>query len=176
MKKALHDPDKVFLYETEDGIVKWDFSPDEIFAAVNRGLKGEWGDASFQAVMLQELYQWLSRYLEEGATDEFLNELNNDLRKVVYHKYVVPPDIVSSELDDLQSLYVLNCKEFKYSPKLTAANEFSRLVTTGMLKRLKRCQLPDCQNIFLGPPQAKWCSKTCGSKYRVKKKRSKDKF
>jgi len=174
MKKALLSHDEVFFYESTDGVHKWDFSTDEILSAVNRGLKGDWGDVSFQAVMLRELYKWLSRYLEEGATEEFLNELNNDLRKVVYHKYVVPPDIVSLEGEDPQCLYILNCKEFKYSPQLTAANEFSKLMTTDMLQRLKRCQMPGCENIFLGPPQAKWCSKTCGSKYRVQQKRRRD--
>ena len=175
MKKALQSHNEVFFIESTDGVLVWDFHIDEILEAVNRGLKGDWGDTSYPVFILRELYDWIRRYLDEGATDEFLNELNNDLRKVVYHKYVVPSDIVPSVDEDPQCTYVLNCKEFKYSPKITAANEFSRLITTGMLKRIKRCQLPGCENIFLGPPQAKWCSKTCGSKYRVSKKRKRDK-
>lgn len=172
MKKALHDQGEVFLYERNGKVHPWDFTIDEILAAVNRGLKGDWGDTTDHAIILRKLYEWISRYIEEGATEELLNDLNADLSKMQYSKYAVPLDFFPSE-EDPQCLYVANLTK-NYTHEIHAANDFSKLITTGMLKRLKRCQLPGCENIFLGPPQAKWCSKTCGSKFRVSKKRKLD--
>jgi hypothetical protein len=45
----------------------------------------------------------------------------------------------------------------------------------GALDTLKRCALKECSKYFVGDPRAKWCSETCGSKYRVRNKRKKDK-
>ena len=62
------------------------------------------------------------------------------------------------------------------SPEAYAANDFSRILTSGMLERVRRCQMEGSKRLFAGPPQAKWCSKTCGSKHRVRKKRKLDSF
>ena len=107
------------------------------------------------------------------STKEFLNELNEDLHPIQYIKYIVPSDFYSSEGKEPQSIYVANLN-YTYSPETVAAKEFSKLITSGVLERLKRCKLSDCENVFLGPPNATWCSKTCGSKFRVRKKRNKN--
>lgn len=174
MKKALHKQEKAFLYEKGGKLYPEEVCIDEIIAAVNRGLKGDWGDVTIPGtVVLRKIHEWICRYIEEGATEEFLCELNADLHHVQYSNYVVPPDFYSSEGEEPQSVYVANLN-INYTPETFAAKEFSRLVTYGMLNRIKRCQMPDCENIFLGPPQAKWCSKTCGCKFRVRKKRKRD--
>jgi predicted RNA-binding Zn ribbon-like protein len=173
MKKALQDQEEVFLYIRNGKIHPWDFSIDEILAAVNRGLKGDWGADTKETIILRELYEWISRYIEEGATEELCNDLNADLHQMQYSKYVVPPDFFPSEDGDSQCLYLANLSK-DYTHEIHAANDFSKIITSGMLNRLKRCQMPGCENIFLGPPQAKWCSKTCGSKYRVREKRRRD--
>lgn len=172
MKKALRSREDSFLSERNGRLEPWGFPIEEILAAVNRGLKGDWGGTTVEPV-LRELYEWISRYIEKGATEGLINELNTHLHAMQYYKYVVPEDFFSSEDDDPQCLFVANLN-ITYTPKSYAANEFSKLITSGVLKRLKRCQLPGCENIFLGPPQAKWCTPTCGSKYRVRKKRKRD--
>lgn len=173
MKKALHKQRKAFLSERDGKIYPDELCIEEILAAVNRGVKGEWGDTTPQAIIFRKLHEWICRYIEEGATEAFLNELNNDLHPMQYYNYVVPADFYSSEGKESHSIYVANMNN-EYSYETYAAKEFSRFITYSMLNRLKRCQLPSCENIFLGPPQAKWCSKTCGSKYRVREKRKRD--
>ena len=172
MKKTLHKQVKAFLYEKDGKIYPEEVCIDEIIAAVNRGIKGEWGDTTPKAIILRKLHEWICRYIEEGATEDLFNELNSDLHHVQYFNYVVPPDFYSSQGEEPQSVYVVN-SNIAYTPETTAAKEISKLITYGMLNRIKRCQLPGCENIFVGPPQAKWCSKTCGSKYRVREMREK---
>lgn len=173
MKKALHKQEIAFLYEKGGKLYPEEVCIDEIIAAVNRGIKGEWGDTTHEAIILKKLHEWICRYIAEGATEELLNELNADLRHVQYSNFVVPPDFYTSDGKEPQSVYIANLN-LTYTPEIFAAKEFSRFITYGMLNRLKRCQLPGCNNIFLGPSQAKWCSKTCGSKFRVRKKRKRD--
>lgn len=131
------------------------------------------GDTTPVAITFRKLYDWINRYINEGATEEFLNDLNSDLHPISYARYVVPSDFYLSESMEPQCVYVANLN-ILYSPESVAAKEFSNLIVRGMLKRLRRCQMDGCENIFLGPPQAKWCSPTCGSKFRVRKKRKRD--
>ncbi len=173
MKKAFHKQEKAFLYVKDGKVHPEELCIEEIIAAVNKGIKGEWGDTTPEAIILRKLHVWICRYFEEGATEDFFNELNSDLHHVQYFNYVVPPDFYSSQGEEPQSVYVVNLN-IAYTPETFAAKEFSKLITYGMLNRIKRCQLPGCENIFVGPPQAKWCSKTCGSKYRVREKRRRD--
>ena len=173
MKKALHKQEKAFLYVKVGKIYPEEVCVDEIIAAVNRGINGEWGDTTTETIILRKIHEWICRYIEEGATEDFFNELNSDLHHVQYFNYVVPPDFYSSQGEEPQSVYVANLN-IDYTFETFAAKEFSRIITYGMLNRIKRCQLPGCENILVGPPNAKWCSKTCGSKYRVREKRRRD--
>ena len=115
----------------------------------------------------------MSRYLKEGITDEFLNDLNTDLHEIRYSKYVLPLDLLYSENGFPQNGYVAKYGRIP-SPTALAADDFSKLLTSGMLRRLKVCRLEGCEKFFLGPPQKKWCSKTCGSKFRVREKRKRE--
>ncbi|WP_083885943.1 CGNR zinc finger domain-containing protein [Halobacteriovorax marinus] len=49
------------------------------------------------------------------------------------------------------------------------------MTSLGWLDGLKRCQSPECKKFFIGRSNVKWCSKTCGSRSRVKKMRKKNK-
>lgn len=51
---------------------------------------------------------------------------------------------------------------------------FLRIVEADLHKRIKRCALKECGNLFFGDLRASWCSSTCGSKHRVREKRRKD--
>lgn len=59
-------------------------------------------------------------------------------------------------------------------PELSIAYAVAQLLVAGLLEGLRRCQPETCRNLFIGRPDAKWCSKNCGSKYRVTKKRKKE--
>ncbi|MBX2988844.1 MAG: CGNR zinc finger domain-containing protein [Bdellovibrionaceae bacterium] len=60
-------------------------------------------------------------------------------------------------------------------PTVFASYMFSNMTSLGWLEGLKRCRNPECQQFFIGRPNVKWCSKSCGSLYRVRQKRKRDK-
>jgi predicted RNA-binding Zn ribbon-like protein len=173
MKKALPGQKEVFLIEQQGNVRVWDFFAEEIVEAVNSGLKKMAPNNLGESMVLLKLREWMNRYLKEGITDDLLNDLNRALHEIRYSKYILPLDLLPSENGNPQNGYIAKYDKVP-SPEAYAADDFSKLLTSGMLKRLKRCQLDGCDKFFLGPPQATWCSKTCGSKYRVRKKRKLD--
>lgn len=44
----------------------------------------------------------------------------------------------------------------------------ARLVNAGVADRLKQCAAEDCDRYFFGDPRSRWCSRTCGSRQRVR--------
>lgn len=173
MKKTLPYPNEVFIYERQGKSYIWDFFAEEIVEAVNKGLINEPVGNPSEHLVCQKLYEWMSRYLKEGITDDFLNDLNTALHEIRYSKYILPLDLLPSENGLPQNAYVAKYDKIP-NPEAYAADDFSKLLTSGELKRLKRCQMEDCDHFFLGPPQARWCSKSCGSKFRVREKRKRD--
>ncbi|MCP5016550.1 MAG: hypothetical protein GY938_14990 [Ketobacter sp.] len=173
MKKALQRPNKAFLYEKGGKVMPEEVCIEEVIAAVNRGISDMWDVTNPETVVFRRLHDWICRYIEEGPTDAFFDDLNSNLRHIRYSNYVVPPGFFSSDLQQPTSAYVANMN-IEYPPEILAAKEVSRFVTYGMLEKIKRCKLQECENLFVGPPQSKWCSKSCGSRYRVTKKRKKD--
>ena len=173
MKKALSGQNEVFVYERQGKPYVWDFFAEEIVEAANKGLKKEPAGTFSEYLVYQKLCEWMSRYLKEGITDDFLNDLNAALHEIRYSKYILPLDLLPLETGFPQNAYVAKFDTIP-KPEAYAADDFSKLLTSGKLKRLKRCQMEGCENFFLGPPQARWCSKTCGSKFRVREKRKRD--
>jgi hypothetical protein len=173
MKKALPGQKEVFIYESQGKVHVWDFFAEEIVEAANKGLKNEPVDTGGESIVCRGIYEWMSRYLKEGATEDFLNDLNNALHNIRYSKYLLPSDLLPSENGYPQNAYIAKYDKTP-EPEAIAADDFSKLLSSGMLKRLKRCQMEGCAKFFLGPPQARWCSKVCGSKFRVRKKRKLD--
>lgn len=51
---------------------------------------------------------------------------------------------------------------------------FLRVVNAGLANRIHRCAQKDCRRIFFGDVRARWCSPSCGSKHRVRRKRERD--
>lgn len=170
VKKALQGQKEVFVIERQGNVFVWDFFAEEIVEGMNKGLESEPVHDSQEYQVFRNLRDWMSRYLKEGVTDELLDDLNGALHEIRYSKYIFPLDLLPSEIGFPQNGYVAKYDRSP-SPAAQAADDFSKLLTSGMLKRLRLCQLEGCKRFFLGPPQAKWCSKTCGSKFRVRKKR-----
>ena len=46
-----------------------------------------------------------------------------------------------------------------------------QLTNANILERIKRCEADDCDLFFFGDPRKRWCSKTCGSRQRVREMR-----
>ncbi len=173
MKKALPGQEEVFIFERLGNIHVWDFFAEEIVEAVNKNLKNGSENTYLENLVYRKMTEWMDRYLKEGVTDDFLNDLNAALHEIRYSKYILALDILPSESVFPKNGYVAKYDKIP-SPEAYAADDFSKLLTSGQLKRLKRCQLDGCEKFFLGPPQARWCSKSCGSKFRVREKRRRD--
>jgi len=173
MKKALPGQKEVFLIERQGNVVPWDFFAEEIVKAANNGLGSGPADNSPENRVLKNLRRWMNRYLNEGVTGDLLNDLNAALHEVRYSKYIFPLDLLPSEIGFPQNGYVARYDKIP-SPEAYAADDFSKLLTSGTLKRLKRCQMDGCEKFLLGPSQAKWCSKSCGSRFRVREKRRRE--
>lgn len=173
MKKALLGQEEAFIWKKQGKIGFWDLNIEEILEAVNTKLEKQsviWRPGED---VLPTLRRWFLRYFEEGITEPFLNDLNSAMQKVRYSKYVLPFDLLPSHSGYPRAGYIAEL-DGATSERAYAANEFSKILTSGMLKRVKQCQMEGCGKLFVAPPQAKWCSKSCGSKYRVRKKRKRD--
>ena len=120
------------------------------------------------------LHGWLNRFMCERENEQFYNDLNSVLQEINFIGYVLPPNFYDYSDDECKAAYVADF-DGRYSNKALAAFDFSRLVATGRLERIRKCQLQDCGKFFTGPKRAKWCSKTCGSKSRVRKMRKRSK-
>src|SRR5690606_11079906 len=146
MKKALPNFNEVFIFERFGKPVVWDFYAEEIVTfANNKGLV----DSPKGNLVRLKLREWMSRYLKEGVSDDLLNDLNTALRKIRYAKYILPTDICSSDTGFPQNAYVAQYDKIQETAQY-AADDFSKLLTSGKLKRLKKCQIENCENFFIG--------------------------
>ena len=178
MKKALQMSKEPFLIEKGGKLEVWNPKlVDGMLELANMELKGETGAAATfvdeLSIIRRELYAWLKRYLKEGVTENLLNELNSAMHSVRFANYLVPTDLVPSRNGYPKSVFAANFDKLP-APSIFAAFEFSKFLSSGVLHRLRRCQNQECERFFIGPPQAKWCSKACGSKVRVSKMRKRN--
>ena len=139
MKKALPGQKEVFLFERQGKVSPWNFFAEDIVEATNKGLDNEPADYSAEYLVFRNLREWMSRYLKEGVTDNFLNDLNAALHEIRYSKYVLPLDLLPSKIGCPQNGYVAKYDKTT-TPEAIAADDFSKLLTSGMLKGLKSCQ------------------------------------
>ncbi len=111
----------------------------------------------------------MTRLVEEEVTTKLVDDLNRVTEKIQYqHRLMFPKG------DLPYGVYIADIRS-SFSPDVLAAFAFSQQLAMGSFVGLKRCSLPKCERFFIGRPNAKWCSKKCGSSYRVSKKRRIDK-
>lgn len=188
MKKALHDKKDTFLSFRDGKIKVWDSKDVYAFLdAANDGLelvkeanktlhyKGPiviptWGKTHYTEVdgFCVEANDLIATYLDDGATEDFINEINEKLSEIRYQHMLMP-----SKDKTPDSVYLADFNK-SHNVAVIATQWFANLLAIGGLNGLKRCQMPDCERYFIGRSNAKWCSKTCGSRYRVRRKRKRD--
>jgi hypothetical protein len=171
MKKALQDEvRKFYLSEVDGSISSWGPESNQFLESANRAHRfiGATKKANLRGwdIFCLELYRWLGRLVRYGESAGLIRDLNKQLNDVRY-KHIIKKDssgnavwwqaVDFGAMDD---------------PRSGAAYTFSHMLCAGTLKGLKRCK--DCENFFLGRPNAKWCSVTCGSRHRVRAKRRRD--
>ncbi|MBS0287887.1 MAG: CGNR zinc finger domain-containing protein [Proteobacteria bacterium] len=168
MEKALPD----YFYISQDGDIKLYSKKDAPFLieAANFHIDRRNGrpiDCPFTVPDLDAfIYNCMDEYFLNGVSDNLLNLLNENQQSVRYQC------LVEKSKNNLFAVYVAHLT-FNPPPIVFAACMFSNIASLGGLEGLKRCQSPKCQKFFIGRSNVKWCSKACGSKYRVKKMRSK---
>ena len=134
---------------------------------------------------------------EKSVAESLINSANSGVEEGVYWvkrlaRYGVTKGLIN-EIDDLvknievPTSFFWNKRSGKFETMVPIPDKRSfstwnhvyglmvcRFVNSGLIDKLKTCQLEGCNNYFIGGPHAKWCSENCGSKYRVRKKRKKD--
>lgn len=112
------------------------------------------------------IYECLDEYYKYGVTDDLLNKLNEILKDVKIQCLVENRD---NKLTSVHVAYM----PYNPPPIIFGAYMFSHITSLGGFEGLKRCHNKDCFKFFIGRSNTKWCSISCGSKYRVKKMRKK---
>lgn len=138
--------------------------------------KGDFGKLphiSFEHVFGYSLGVWMKQFVDKGFTTEMLKELREEMDKIRFFHFLNPA--IPTRGKPLPHWeYSADMEDFS-DPNTVAAYAFSAQLTVDGFVGLKYCDMHDCQKFFIGRPNAKWCSKACGSKHRVTEKRKRDK-
>lgn len=110
------------------------------------------------------IYECMEEYYKNGLTDNLLTKLNEILWNVRIQC------LVENRENKLSAIHVAYMPK-NPSPLVFGAYMFSHVTSLGGLEGLKRCYNNSCLRFFIGRANAKWCSNSCGSKYRVNKMR-----
>lgn len=113
--------------------------------------------------------RWVRRLVTHGVTDSLLADVDRIVRDIPFGAFLILKP---------------SSRKFEWRLRLRRNSLQSRetifawwvawLVTVDGIEGLKRCALKDCRKYFVGGPRAKWCSENCGSKFRVRNKRKRD--
>lgn len=170
MKKALHERKEQFLLSSKGRLIGW--GADDVKnliknanTAITEKLKRKNTMTIRDAECLLAL-EWFEA-LDRGITKDLVEKLNSRIAHVRYHHI-----LMHSPTGKPYWRYVANGDQID-DPELSVAYGVSHLLAAGALDGLQRCQVKDCEQFFLGRPNSKWCSKSCGSKHRVTKMRKK---
>ena len=187
MKKALHDKNDVFFTFRKGELLGWKAHDVEmLLAAANDApvleheeRKNGYTIVKKDGVVVTSLSSvetfclsvndLMSDLVDEGVTVEMIDDINTVLFDIRYIHVLMLSDSGTPYWQN-------NIADMNRAPseQEAAYYAFAHQLAIGGLEGLKRCQLSDCEKFFIGRPDAKWCSKSCGSKYRVRKKRKKD--
>ena len=115
------------------------------------------------------IYEWMDEYYQNSVSDNLLNKLNEILRNVRIQCLI---ENIENKLSAVHVAYM----PYNPPPLVFGAYMFSNVASLGGFKSLKRCQNNDCLKFFIGRPNTKWCTSSCGSKSRVQKMRKNKKF
>lgn len=182
MGKALHD----FFYIKTDVAIKCYSKSDALFLtdSANFSIERERSNSLKKDPTAQHvlelfgntcvqidafIYDCVDEYFHNGVSDKLLNILNPKLQGV---RNQLLGESVNGKL---VPVYVAHLP-IDSPPTVFAAHMFANIISLGGLDGLKRCQSSDCQKFYVGRSNVRWCSKSCGSRTRVKRMRRKNKF
>lgn len=173
MKKALHEEKEPFLLYRKGELIGWGTNDvKNLIKAANAAVINE--ETKTRKLTYEEyfkviIHEWFEIFVNEGITEKVINHLNARIQHVRFHH------VLKSSKNGLPYWrYIADSDSVMSDPELQSAYGITHLLSIGALKNLKRCGLKDCQKFFIGRPNVKWCSKSCGSLHRVRLKRRRD--
>ncbi|MGE4106315.1 MAG: hypothetical protein AB7F66_03815 [Bacteriovoracia bacterium] len=173
MKTPLQHEKEQFLISSKGRLIGWGRKDvKNLIKNANRA-KSE-GLLSKQSLTLNDAecifaYEWFDTFLVKGITEEVIKKLNSRITHIHYRHVLMHSSnrgpywrriADGDQIDD---------------PELSVAYGIAHLLAVGAFDGLKRCRMQTCQRFFIGRPDAKWCTKACGSRHRVYQKRKRDK-
>lgn len=168
MEKALHDC--ILVIKDGKKPIRYDKdSIDFLIDGANDHLQGEKIQPKSKAALAKSLFNLMTEYEQNGPTNQLIDELNKFIEPIKHQC------IIGRKNQKLTRTYVAHLKH-QPDPGTFACYLFSSMSSLGWLDGLKRCQSSDCKKFFIGRSNVKWCSKTCGSRSRVKKMRRRKKL
>ena len=179
MKKTLHSNHHVFASSLNGEVRAWSIDDaDVLIEAANMHLSNTRFNPRL-SISLEELFNsicfdLMARFQSQGQTEEFLNEVNSAISHIRYQHILMPSEVGQPHWQCVAQMNGPDPGVTHPDPGLLAYFIFSNILAMGGLKNLRRCNVNDCQKFFIGPKNKKSCSTTCGSKYRVRKKRKRD--
>lgn len=186
MEKALHDDERAFFSFKNGELLVWHpHDVEMLLNAANDAPEYEVGEKDGVQILKKDgevvtrtsplddfctmVHDWMDDLVNEGVTEEMIDELNTVLADFRFYHVMIPSKNGTphwqTNIADLNR---------HIRTEEAAGYAFAHLLAIGGLKGLKRCQLSDCKKFFIGRPNSKWCSKSCGSKFRVRRKRKQD--
>lgn len=172
MKKVLHEQN--LLMDQHGRLIGWGTNDvKNVLKSANEAVVSEEirHRGTYKQVMDMVTYEWLERIVKEGISKQIITALNKPISHIEYRRALMLGDDgqpywrqAAVENEDLRH------------PQLRAIYVITHLLAMGELDKLKRCQVNDCKKFYLGPDNKKWCSKKCGSLFRVRQKRKKDRY
>lgn len=175
MKKALQPEKEPFLLYRKGELIGWGTNDVEnLIEAANSAVINE--ETKTRKLTYDEyfkiiIHDWFEIFVNEGITEKVIKHLNARIQHVRFHHV-----LKYSESGLPHWRYIADSTSLMSDPELQSAYGITHLLSIGALQNIKRCGLKDCQKFFIGRSNLKWCSKSCGSLYRVRQKRKKDKM
>tara|TARA_Y100000590_G_C15619414_1_gene976983 strand:+ start:616 stop:1140 length:525 start_codon:yes stop_codon:yes gene_type:complete len=173
LKKPLHGKKERFLIWSKGELIGW--GVDDVKNLIQNANRAKIENLrSRKRLNVRDLEaaltcDWLELFLEKGITNEVVRCLNSRLTHVRFMHVLEPP------IDGRPSWRRIAKGDEIDHPEISVAYGVANLLAIGAFDSLKSCRLKTCQKFFIGRPDAKWCSKACGSKHRVTQKRRRDK-
>lgn len=174
MEKALHEEKSPFLISKQGQLIGWGADDvKNLIKAANAAVINE--ETKSRKLTYNEyfniiIHDWFEIFVNDGITEKVIKHLNARISHIRYHHV-----LMHSKNGLPYWRYVANSDSIMTDPELQSAYGITHLLAIGALRNLKRCEMKDCNEFFIGAPNKKWCSKKCGSLFRVRQKRKKDK-
>lgn len=169
MKKALHEQN--LLIDQYGQLIGWGTndvknvlkSANE--AAVSEDIRRR---GTYKQVADMVTYEWLERIVNQGISKQIVADLNKPISHIEYRRALM----LGEDGQPFWRQVAVENEDLKH-PQLRSIYVISHLLAMGALNGLQRCQVNDCKKFYIGPNNKKWCSKKCGSLFRVRSKRKK---